>query len=833
MTDTLFIMSIPQLLIPVLSTGILTVSLSLVIYFYLRFRERIYLILALNALCALIFTGSDLVITVYGELLNHVQIGLEFHRTEQLAGAFFMFCLPLLLVNLLTLNRRWQKINLGIAFCGLAFAVIILFSAFMFPDSYISQTILQKGGENITWHISRGQEGVLYRIRDILLGILIFYSLICVVIELVREGNFQRVVFLLIGFILAFLGAIDDTIYVHTGNYTGLFSNVFYSRFSAGITLFVLSVISGVIIQFIDEVKNVEKAYKEKNNAYRTLGKSNERFQQLAENINEVFLIYDYDNEVFIYISPMYETIWGQKRVTLYESPHQWQDMIFPEDKETVLATIGDSKIKDKYDIEYRIICPDNTIRWIRDKGFPVRDAEGEAYRMVRTQEDITERKKSEDRLIHYAYYDVLTGLLNRRSFFERLNEVVNQSLRENNAVRALLLIDLEKFKTINNTFGSEFGDQILKIISIRLVKCLRETDFIFRIAGNEFAVILRNISVDIDASIVAAKIINEITAPYNHQDRELFINCSIGISIFPKDSTETEALLKNAYLALNEAKKETNEYRFFNDEMNVKSLERLTIEHNLRYAVSKEEFSVHYQPFVNIKGKITGMEALIRWNNPAIGFVPPEKFISIAESTGQIIAVGEWVLQTACRQAKKWQDSGFRNLRVAVNISAVQLMDNKFVGRIESILEETCLGPEYLELEITESSVMKNPDDAIIKINKLHDMGIFLSIDDFGVDYSSLNYIKHFKIKNLKIDKSFIRDIIIDNITAEIIKAIIGMAHNLNLKVIAEGIETIEQKELLKSLNCDEMQGYIYSRPLPADKFETLLKSDGFINTA
>jgi diguanylate cyclase (GGDEF)-like protein/PAS domain S-box-containing protein len=829
MTDTLFNMNIPHLLIPIICTGVLGISLCFIIYFYIRFNDKIYLIIVINALCTFIFVGSDLVITVCGELLNDVQLGMQFHRIEQLAGAFFLFSLPLILINLLTLNQSWQKINKIIAIAGLAFAVVILFSAFILPDSFISQSTFQNAGEKTTWHISRGQEGILYHARDILLGILILYSFVCVTIEMVRYRNYKRVLFLLIGFILAFMGAMDDTLYVYTGKYIGIFSNAFYSRFSAGITLFTLCVMSGVINTFIDEVKNVENAYKDKNNAYRTLGKINERFKQLAENINEVFLIYDYDNEVFLYISPAYESIWGRDHLILFESPHQWQDMIFPEDKKAVISTIGDGKIKDKYDIEYRIICPDNTVKWIRDKGFPVRDDEGEAYRMVRTQEDITARKKSEDNLIHYAYYDSLTGLLNRRSFFERLNDVTGQSMREKNAIRVLLLIDLDKFKTINNTFGNEFGDQILKIISNRLISCLRETDYIFRLSGNEFAIILKNISMDIDASIVANKIISEISMPYDYEDREIFINCSIGISIFPKDCIESEALVKNAYLALNEAKKEKNIHRFFNNEMNIRSLERLTIEHNLRYAVSRNEFSVYYQPFVNIDGKITGMEALIRWNNPAIGFVSPDKFISIAESTGQIITVGEWVLRTACRQVKEWQASGFKDLRIAVNISVVQLMDNKFVERVETILNETGLDAKYLELEITESSVMKNPDEAIIKINKLYDMGVFLSIDDFGVDHSSLNYIKRFKVKHLKIDKSFIRDIIIDNITAEIIKAIIGMAHTLRLQVIAEGIETIEQKEFLKSLNCDEMQGYIYSRPLPADKFEILLKNEGF----
>ncbi len=833
MPDLILNMSVPHLIIPIICTGTLFISIILFLYFFIQFGDKKYLTMVLSGLSSLIFVGSNLIITVFGELLNYVQIGMQFHRIEQIGGAFFLFCLPLILVNLLMLNERWQKINKIITITGLGFTIIILFSAFVFPDSFISQTVFQERLYNATWHVSRGKEGIIYIARDILLGILILYSIICVVTDMKWHRQYNSILFILAGLLFGIFGALDDTVFVHTGHYIGIFSNIYYSRFSAGVTLFTLSVMSGVMNQFINEVKNVETAYKEKNIANRTLQKINERFKQLAENINEVFLIYDYDNEVFLYISPAYENIWNRSSMSLYESPRLWLDMIFSEDVNIVNSSIGDGKIKDRYDIEYRIIRPDKSVRWIRDRGFPVRDGEGKAFRMVRTQEDITDRKKSEEKLIYLAYYDVLTGLLNRRAFFERLSDIITQSGREKDAIRGILLIHLGEFKTINNTFGDDFGDKILKIVSKTLSKCLRGTDYIFRLSGTEFAVILKNISMEIDASVVANKIISELSMPYNCDNREVFINCCIGISIFPKDSLEADALVKNAHLALIEAKKERNTYRFFNDEMNIKALERITIENNLRYALLKNEFSVNYQPFVNIDGKITGMEALIRWKNPSLGNIPPNKFISIAESTGEIIAIGEWVLRTACSQVKKWKANGYNDLRIAVNISAVQLMDNKFVERIATVLKETGLDPKFLELEITESSVMKNPEDAVIKINKLNDMGVFLAIDDFGVDYSSLSYIKRFKINRLKIDRSFIMDIIADNITAEITKAIIVMAHNLSIKVIAEGIENNEQKKLLESLKCDEMQGYIYSYPLPADEFTKLLKHGGYVYPA
>lgn len=830
MSDIILNMTIPHLIVPVICTGALIVSLSFFLYIYIRFKEKVYLVIVLTGLCALVFVGSDFIITVFGELLNYTKVGMQFHRIEQLGGAFFLYAIPLVLANLLKLNKRWQKINKLLSQIGLVLAVIILFSAFLYPDSFISQSQLQETGHDITWYIARGKEGPLYVLRDVLIGFLLLYSFVCVVTEIAWHKHYERSLFLLLGLLLGLFGAVDDTLYVHTGSYIGIFSNVFYSRFSAGITMFTLLAMASVLTQFIDQVKNVEKAYIEKNNAFRTINKSYERFTQLSESINEVFLIFDYKNDVFLYISPVFEKIWGKSYLSLYESPHSWLDMVYSEDKDLVRSLLIERRIEEPYDIEYRIVLPDNSIRWIRDKGFPIKDVNGEIYRITRTQEDITKRKKSEEELVYLAYHDVLTGLLNRRFFFERLGEIIDQAKREKNDTKAVLFLDLNDFKNINNTFGYDFGDKILKSVADRLLSCLRKTDYIFRVSGDEFAIILSNVSMDIDVSVVAQKIIHEISLPYNNDEREVFISCSMGVSVYPKDGEEVSQLVKNAHLALNEAKHSRNTYRFFNFDMNTRAIERLMIENNLRYAIARSELTVYYQPFVDKEGRIKGMEALLRWNNEVMGAVLPDKFIPVAETTGQIVTLGEWVLRSACSQVKEWHDKGYNNLRVAVNISAVQLTDKKFIDRVASVLEETGLAPGYLELEITESSVMENLEDAIDKINRLFDMGVFFSIDDFGVDYSTLSYIKRFKINNLKIDRYFIKDVINDDVNAEITKMIIAMAHKLNIKVIAEGVENLEQKKFLESFECDEMQGFLYSPPLPGNEFEVLLKNGGII---
>ncbi|MBN2040184.1 MAG: EAL domain-containing protein [Spirochaetes bacterium] len=832
MSDLLSNIPSLNIIVPAVCTGIILVSTSLFAYFYIIFRGKSHLTMMITGMTALFFLGNEFLVSVFLDLFNHVSIGMQFYRIQQVCCIFFIICLPMILVNLLTLNKKWQNINLLLTKLSIGIAVIISASAFIIPDSFISLTDFREHSFNAAWNIVRGKQGILYYIRDAVIGLLILYSSICFITDMLWHKKNKNILYLIVGLVFGFSGAIDDMIFVHTGKYISFFPDIHFSRFSIGITLFIITVNSGIIVQFIKEVKDVENAYEEKNTVNLILQESNERFRQLAENINEAFLIYDYEYKVFSYISTAFEFLWKRKSYDLYKSSPAWLDDVHPKDRNFVNSVINSDQIEKNYDIEYRIIHPDKSIAWIRERGFPVKNKNTKPGRLIRIQENITDRKKSEEKLIYLAYYDELTGLLNRTSFFEKLYDVITQSQRETNNIKAVLLISLTDFKIINTTFGDSSGDKILKLVSARLKNCLRETDYIFTLIRSEFAVILKNMSTETDASLVAQKICNELSKAYICDDREIFINSHIGISVFPKDCLKAEDLFKNAHLALFEAIEENNSYKFFNGAMNIKAMEKLTIENSLRHALSKGEFSIYYQPFVNINGKITGMEALLRWNNPSLGNIPPEKFITIAESTRDIITIGEWVLRTACCQLKKWHEDGYEDLRIAVNISAVQLMDKNFAGNVNKIIKETGLESRYLELEITESAVMKNPEKAINVINELNKKGIAFSIDDFGVDYSSLNYVKSLRINRLKIDRSFTMDILTNEINAEITKAVIMMSHNLNIQVTAEGIENIKQKEYLESLGCNELQGYLFSRPLPSDEIQKIIKT-GFSSHA
>ena len=363
-------------------------------------------------------------------------------------------------------------------------------------------------------------------------------------------------------------------------------------------------------------------------------------------------------------------------------------------------------------------------------------------------------------------------------------------------------------------------------MVSKRLKGCLRKSDYLYRLGSDEFTIILNGISDDLDAAIVAGKLIEVISSAMKIDGREVYLGLSIGISISPRDGDDAEMLVKNADIALRDAKSEGNVYRFFDADMTSQAQERIAIENSLRNALSGDHFELFYQPFITTAdGRIIGMEALIRWNHPELGYIPPDKFIPIAETTGMIYDIGDWTLDRACMQAAVWHKLGYDDLRIAVNLSAQQFRDKKLAFKVEQTLKKYDLRPQYLDLEITESSVMDNPDNAISVMESLNRIGVSFSIDDFGIGYSSLSYLKRFKIHYLKIDKSFIRDLIVDENNTEITRAIVAMAHNLNLKVIAEGVETKEQREFLRGLHCDLLQGFLFSKPVPAEDFEKLLE--------
>ena len=446
----------------------------------------------------------------------------------------------------------------------------------------------------------------------------------------------------------------------------------------------------------------------------------------------------------------------------------------------------------------------------------------------VAIKQDITERKAAEKRVQFLAYYDALTGLPNRSLLQDRLAGAIASARRRNEKV-ALLFLDLDRFKNVNDSLGHTAGDLLLQEVAERLRRFGREQDTVARLGGDEFLIILNSVKDISDAAVAADRLVKSLTAGFVIQDHPLTISCSLGISIFPEHGADGETLIKNADAAMYCAKeKGRNNFQFFTKNMNAQVVERLTLENSLRLALDRKELFLVYQPQMDIgSGKITGLEALLRWQHPELGLVPPDKFIRIAENSGLIRPIGEWVLRTACSQARKWQDEGLDAVSVAVNVSAVQFRQEDFCEVIRRVLRETRLAPRYLELELTEGLLLANADVMLSVIEELNAMGLTLAIDDFGTGYSNFGYLKQFRVSKLKIDRSFVRDVAVNPDDAAITTAIISMARSLNLKVIAEGVEDEAQMSFLRAHQCDEIQGYYFSKPLAVDKVADKLRED------
>ena len=456
-----------------------------------------------------------------------------------------------------------------------------------------------------------------------------------------------------------------------------------------------------------------------------------------------------------------------------------------------------------------------------------VKNSRNEIMRHVAIFMDITKRKEVEQRIHLLAYYDPLTSLPNRVLFGDRLGQALAASRRGGGKV-ALLFLDLDRFKGINDSLGHAAGDLLLQSVADRLKLCIREMDSICRQGGDEFMVLLPGIEKREDVAAIAQKILAAMSDPHYIEGRNLVVSFSIGISIYPADADTPEALIQNADAAMYHAKEHgRNNFQFFTPDMNAEALDLLSLEADFRRAMVNGELQIYYQPQIdNATGAIVGVEALARWLHPERGFVPPSRFVSIAEESGLIGQLGEWVLRTACAQNRKWQEDGIVKIPVAVNLSALQFHQKDLVELIVGILHETGLEPRYLELELTEGIIMKNAESTIATLNALKKAGVLLSIDDFGTGYSSLSYLKRFPIDKLKIDQSFIRDVATNENDALITTTIISMGHNLRFKVIAEGVETAEQISFLKEHQCDETQGYYVSTPLPPEKLVRFIQS-------
>lgn len=475
----------------------------------------------------------------------------------------------------------------------------------------------------------------------------------------------------------------------------------------------------------------------------------------------------------------------------------------------------------------------DGSLFWNSLSIAPVRDDGGKVTHFVGIINDITEQKRYEEQLEYQANHDELTDLPNRNL----LTNLISQSARYAHRYRremAVLFIDLDYFKLVNDSLGRSVGDRLLKTMAKRLRACVRAADMVARHGGDEFVVVLTNPERIENIALVAQKIRESLHLPVPIDDQEFVISCSIGISIYPKDGNDAQTLLKNADAAMFRAKEQgRNNSQFYTSEMNARSLARMIMEKHLRRALENGELAVHYQPQVDlVNGRVNGMEALLRWQNPELGIVSPAAFIPLAEETGLIGPIFDWVLEVACAQNRAWQEAGLPALILAVNLSPAQFRDRNLCASVHRIVRKTGLAPSCLELEVIESMLMHDVENAMLIMKELKQLGIKLAMDDFGTGYSSLSYLKRFPFDKLKIDISFVREVTTDPESAAIARSIIAMGHNLNLRVIAEGIETAGQLAYLRSHGCDEMQGFFFSRALPAEEFEELLREDRRLET-
>ena len=483
--------------------------------------------------------------------------------------------------------------------------------------------------------------------------------------------------------------------------------------------------------------------------------------------------------------------------------------------------------------LEYRLVDDQGEERWFCVNGQPTFDDDGAFTGYRGTGSDITARKMAEQRIHHVAQHDVLTGLPNRSLLQDRLGQAVTYADRSGYPVW-VMLIDLDRFKFVNDSMGHKAGDVLLMTVAARLRASLRDTDTVARLSGDEFVVILSGHAERTLSTEIVQGLMDSVAQPVMLGAKEFFVTCSVGVVAYPNPGTVADGLIEHADIAMYRAKSlGRNNFQFYTPAMNEESLERVRIESALRSALVRNEFVLHYQPQVDLaSGRVVGMEALIRWQHPELGMVPPARFIGVAEDTGLIVPIGAWVMRTACAQNKAWQDAGLGRLRVAVNLSARQFGANDLVPGIERVLADTGLAPECLELELTESLFMSDVTPAVELLHRMKSLGIKLSIDDFGTGYSSFSYLSRFPIDVLKIDRSFVNDVTYDANDAAIVASIIALAHNLRLSVIAEGVETVEQLDYLRHQGCDEMQGYYFSRPLPAHEFECLLRQRRSLTT-
>lgn len=566
------------------------------------------------------------------------------------------------------------------------------------------------------------------------------------------------------------------------------------------------------LIELRKLIAESQKSVTERKVAEDTLKKSKARLIEAQRIAHLGNWEWDIEKNVLYWSEEIYR-IFGLSPQEFGASYEAFLNAVHPEDREFVKQSVNEALSgKRLYSIDHRIVLPDGTIRIVHEQGEVTYDKPGKPIRMVGTVQDITERKQMEEKLQYFTHYDTITGLPNRSLYVDRLNQVIARAAYHKKHF-AVLAIDIDDFKSISDTFGFNVGDNVLKEVAGILSTSIREGDTVARLGGDDFGVLLTDIAHSKDVILVVEKIMKNVSQPIKFDGKEIILTLSMGISVYPGDGEEAPELIRNADLALSKAKQRGRKtYQFYTAGMNEEASEFVLMEGNLFNALKNEEFILYYQPYweINTK-KAVGMEALIRWQRRDSGLVCPKKFIPVLEKTRMIIEVGEWIFRTVCRQVMEWQDKG-RAIPVSINLSPVQFMQKDLPETLERIIKESGVDPGLLTVEITESALMEDIEFTKSVIKKLKDIEVSISIDDFGTGYSSLSYLKRFPIDNLKIDISFIREIVTDPDTASIVTAIISMAHSLNLKTIAEGVETEEQWKILRLLRCHMGQAYLFS---------------------
>lgn len=582
--------------------------------------------------------------------------------------------------------------------------------------------------------------------------------------------------------------------------------------------------------QLADTNQHLQREIAERKQAQQWLQESEVRLESILDSLEEVVRSACAKTFRLLYLNPAAQQVYGRPIWDFFNQPSLWIEVVHPEDREQVEKSTQILLDQGKINQEYRILHSDGAVRWVSDRSHVIYDDNGNATRLDSIIYDITERKRTEEKLIHDALHDVLTGLPNRTFFIERLELALGQAKRDANYLFAVLFIDLDRFKIINDSLGHTIGDQLLIKFTQLMQQCLRSTDTIARFGGDEFTILLEDINHINDAIAIAQRIQAELTLPLQLEDHTIFTSASIGIVLGSTGYERPADLLRNADIAMYCAKEAGKaRYAIFDQEMYAQTLKLLLLESELRQAIERQEFVLHYQPIISLlTGKLIGFEALVRWQHPQRGLVSPGEFISVAEDIGLIVPIGEWVLHQACRQMREWQVNLplAANLKISVNLASQQIKQARLIEQIDSILTETGLDGSYLKLEITESMLLNHTEATINMLLQIRARKIQLSIDDFGKGYSCLSYLHRFPINTLKIDSHFVGRMNYDPENFEIVRTINTLAHNLGMDVVAEGVETAEQFSQLKALGCEFGQGYFFSKPLDSHAAQMLIEA-------